>query len=218
MNFPGSRFPKPQQSQIDAIFKTYKPQRILEVGSYEGLSTTNYANMALSNSNESIELTCIDTWEGGQEHIKEGVDMKSVETIFDRNMISLNAAHKNRIFIRKIKNNSTNALAMLYANREKYFDLVLIDAGHKAQEVLGDMVFSWPLLKPGGILIADDYLWRDQNSSDILDYPKIGIDSFINSYYKELVVLSNAPLQQIYIYKKDPTFPKNGFNCVFAPI
>jgi hypothetical protein len=40
------------------------------------------------------------------------------------------------------------------------------------------------LLKQGGFLIFDDYLWGDPR--DALHRPKIAIDSFVNIYAEEL--------------------------------
>ena len=37
------------------------------------------------------------------------------------------------------------------------FDLIYIDASHYAPDVLSDAVLAFKLLKPGGILIFDDY-------------------------------------------------------------
>jgi hypothetical protein len=34
------------------------------------------------------------------------------------------------------------------------------DGSHRARDVLEDAVLSWPLLKVGGIMLFDDYLWQ----------------------------------------------------------
>jgi len=36
------------------------------------------------------------------------------------------------------------------------FDVVHIDAGHTAADAENDILATWPLLRPGGVLIADD--------------------------------------------------------------
>jgi hypothetical protein len=36
-------------------------------------------------------------------------------------------------------------------------DLIYIDAGHEEDEVLIDLKRFWPLLRPGGYMIGDDY-------------------------------------------------------------
>jgi predicted O-methyltransferase YrrM len=62
----------------------------------------------------------------------------------------------------------------------KHFDVVYIDGSHTSADVLEDSVHSWRLLKPGGILIFDDYRWQtwDANAPEE-EKPKIGIDVFM---------------------------------------
>jgi hypothetical protein len=43
---------------------------------------------------------------------------------------------------------------------------------------------AWPLLKPAGLMVFDDYLWGD--SRDILHRPKMAIDAFTNIFAEEL--------------------------------
>jgi predicted O-methyltransferase YrrM len=42
---------------------------------------------------------------------------------------------------------------------EAEFDFIYIDGNHDPAAVLADAVLAWPLLKVGGIMIFDDYLW-----------------------------------------------------------
>ena len=61
-----------------------KPKRILEIGSFEGRSTVFFIEKALEHQ-ENVEITCIDTWEGGAEH--EGIwNMGQVEQNFIHNI------------------------------------------------------------------------------------------------------------------------------------
>ena len=76
--------------------------------------------------------------------------------------------------------------------------MIYIDASHYAVDVVTDAVLSFKLLKAGGILIFDDYLWAgDEN---IIYYPKIAIDSFTNIFSKHIKLIP-APLNQIYAVK-----------------
>jgi len=76
--------------------------------------------------------------------------------------------------------------------------LIYIDASHYAPDVLSDAVIAFKLLKPGGMLIFDDYLWSgDEN---IVYYPKIAIDAFTNIFSKHIKLIP-APLNQIYVVK-----------------
>jgi hypothetical protein len=57
------------------------------------------------------------------------------------------------------------------------FDLVYVDGSHRAADVLADAVLSWPLLKNGGIMLFDDYLWQQDPRPE--HCPRLGIDSFL---------------------------------------
>ena len=51
---------------------------------------------------------------------------------------------------------SQNELKKLNKN---YYDFIYIDGDHTNEGVFIDSVLSFPLLKNGGIIIFDDYLW-----------------------------------------------------------
>ena len=74
------------------------------------------------------------------------------------------------------------------------YDVIYIDGSHTAPNVLADSVLAWPLLKVGGILIWDDYLWElplevyptpltdQQKEKAALLRPKMAIDAFLACY------------------------------------
>lgn len=74
------------------------------------------------------------------------------------------------------------------------FDVIYIDGSHTADDVLADAVLSWELLKPGGILIFDDYAWsgypgpHEPPTPDELR-PKVAVDSFLTAYRNTLEIL-----------------------------
>jgi predicted O-methyltransferase YrrM len=78
------------------------------------------------------------------------------------------------------------------------FDIVYIDGSHATADVLEDAVLSYRLLKPGGVLIFDDYrgagalgqgpLTRDKTS----DFPKAAIDRFVQCFEDSLRVMHNS--------------------------
>ena len=200
--FPNSKIPYIQLNQIKQIIEFLKPNNILEVGSFEGLSANNLVALALENTSEIVHITCIDTWEGGQEHQQGDIDFKAIEERFDNNMENLIKGSKGQAQLLKLKNSSINALSSLLVNSDNLYDLIYIDAGHRASEVLLDLVLSWHLLSRSGVMIIDDYLWRNLPILNFLDCPKFGIDSFINCHLEQINILPNTPLQQIYIQKK----------------
>lgn len=68
---------------------------------------------------------------------------------------------------------------------------VYVDGSHLARHVLEDAVLSFPLLKPGGVLGFDDYLWGA--GCEPRQTPRPAVDAFEAIYGPRLQLLfSNA--------------------------
>ena len=188
----------------DSLIEQLKPKKILEVGSFEGAAVC-YLIDKLGGAAE-LEIHCIDHWEGGLEHQAGGFvasDMGAVEQRFDANItMAINAA-PSRVVVTKHKQSSDLALAKLLTEGWKsQFDFIYIDGSHQAPDVLCDAVLAFRLLRAGGVMAFDDYLWAENlpEGKDPLRCPKPAIDAFTNLYCRKLNVLA-APLQQLYIQK-----------------
>jgi energy-coupling factor transporter ATP-binding protein EcfA2 len=81
---------------------------------------------------------------------------------------------------------SVDELAHCITVNERY-DFIYIDGSHVAKDVLTDACMAWPLLKQGGLLVFDDYLWGD--SRDILHRPRLAVDFFANIFAEELDIV-----------------------------
>lgn len=141
---------------------------VLEIGSWEGRSALFFLNYL-----PNCKLTCIDTFEGGQEHKAAddaATELPKIEKHFDANT----AAFTSRI--EKIKAPSSQALAGLGVAGRR-FDIAYIDGGHRSYEVFLDGMLTWPLIRKGGLVIFDDYQW--DMMPEALDNPKPGIDAFL---------------------------------------
>lgn len=68
--------------------------------------------------------------------------------------------------------------------------------------MLQDAVLSFRLLRSGGLLIFDDYLWIGDPGAPVDPYaiPKLAIDAFINLYRPRLRLLPASNLQ-VYVLK-----------------
>jgi predicted O-methyltransferase YrrM len=162
------------------------PERraFLEIGSFEGRSAVWIAeNMAQDGSH----IDCIDTWEGGEEHSAE--DMAAVEAAFDDNVRISNGYYGGGRLISKYKETSTYALAnrIIETAGGNLYDFIYIDGSHIAKDVLTDACMAWPLLKPKGLMVFDDYMWG--NPRDILHRPKPAIDAFCNLFAEEAEIV-----------------------------
>ena len=186
------------------LLSELRPARILEVGSYEGNSTTYLIESIASLRN--VEIHCIDSWEGGIEHKSGGsaeADMTEVEARFHRNVevARSRASHEVGVIIHKGLSN-TQLPKLLAAGKQGYFDFIYIDGSHQAPDVLLDAVLGFELLRTQGVIVFDDYLWQEPLVSgvDPLRCPKLAIDAFANIYCRKLKVMS-APLHQMYMQK-----------------
>jgi hypothetical protein len=200
--FTNDWFNDAARSVWDQFIPQLNPQRILEIGSYEGACACYLiGKLAVQ---RSLELHCIDTWGGGVEH--QDLDMRGVEARFRVNVELAIKAAPNKIELHVHKGHSDFVLATLLAQgKAQYFDFIYVDGSHQAADVLCDAVLAFRLLKIGGILIFDDYLWGEElpYGRDLLRCPKPAIDAFTNLYARKLRVLP-APLYQLFVRKTHP--------------
>lgn len=146
---------------------------ILEVGSWEGRSAIVWLNLF-----PDSHLTCIDAWD------LLGFDgMAANEGRFDRNM----AEYSGRFT--KIKSISYDGLEAILARRASY-DLIYVDAFHSREATLANTMLSWPMLREGGVLIWDDYLWEQHR--ELKDRPIEAIDWFLETYADQIEVVHRA--------------------------
>ncbi|KAI4279896.1 MAG: hypothetical protein L6R38_004882 [Xanthoria sp. 2 TBL-2021] len=135
--------------------------RILEIGCFEGCSTTWILDNLMSHPHSL--MTAIDTFEGGMEHQRDkGQDqppdryqLSTLKQRFDSNVAKCPEVAKLRV----IQARSEDALVTL-RQRRRTFNFIYIDASHVAIDVLHDAVLSWHMLEEGGTLVFDDYSWR----------------------------------------------------------
>lgn len=183
----------------DQIIGPLKPLKILEIGSYEGRATTWLIENC--GNSKGCEIHCIDPW--AEYSDLPGYNMLDVEKRFDQNIEIAKEKNKN-VQIYKYKKTSVIALAELIAHQKSnFFDLIYVDGSHQAPDVLSDAIMSSPLLKIGGVMIFDDYLWHMEavGDQDPLNMPKPAIDAFINIFQRKYQIIANKPLYQLYVRK-----------------
>lgn len=190
-------FENSAKSNWEYLIPQLKPARVLEIGSYEGASTCWLIEEL---GKTGLEIVCIDTWAGGVEH--SAVDMSSVERRFISN-VKAAMTGLDGIKLRRIKERSDLALARLLCEEPTpLFDFIYVDGSHQAPDVLADAVLAFRLLRPGGVMAFDDYLWHEgaPHEKDPIQTPKIAVDAFTNIYGRQLRLIS-MPLYQVYIQK-----------------
>lgn len=114
--------------------------RALEIGSFEGRSTLWLCENILNSPDSRID--CVDFFAPdpvyGDYHAR-----------FRENT----ASHRGKI--REYAGNSYDMLKQV----EGPYDIVYVDGWHSAFGAMADGVMAWPMLKVGGVMIFDDYLW-----------------------------------------------------------
>jgi len=175
------------------------PTRVLEVGSFEGASACFLIDTLARR--HRLELHCVDHWQGGVEHADS--DMAAVEARFHRNtaLAITEAAHPVDLVVHKGRSD-TGLIGLLAAGNGDKFDFVYIDGSHQAPDVLADAVLGFRLLRPGGVMGFDDYIWAEDlpGGRDPLRCPKPAIDAFVNIHIRQLDIVP-APIGQFYIRK-----------------
>jgi predicted O-methyltransferase YrrM len=147
-------------------FKGKEDINFLEIGSLEGRTAIWLLEEILTHP--TSRLTLIDNLEYGLEYYEN----------FKYNM----RRHEEKFTF--IKESSYYALMRLNLNESK-FDAIYVDGCHDAGCVIQDAVLSFSLLKPGGIIIFDDYPHKPPESEG----PKYPIDAFLHIYKENVKVL-----------------------------
>ena len=137
-------------------------KNILEIGSYEGRSAIFF----LKNFSDS-NITCVDTWCGSDEH--KSVNFELIEENFDLNT----SFYQSNKTLLKYKMTSNE----FFEINNKNFDLIFVDGDHSSNQVKVDLINSWNILKSGGYLILDDYMWWFYK--DLKKNPSTPINNFI---------------------------------------
>ena len=137
-----------------------KAQIVIEIGVWKGLSTITLAK-ALQYLKLDGCVISIDTWRGSSEHWaqKESFEelcLENAEPRMMRKFLQNIVTSGLKDFVIPLPLDSVNAAVLLEA-RGISADVIHIDAGHDYRSVYCDIEIWWPLLRPGGILIGDDY-------------------------------------------------------------
>lgn len=180
------------------LFKAVKwnptlPNIVIDIGSFEVASAVWMLENLMHHRDS--RLYCLDTFAGGIEHSAKEVE--GLEQRFQPNIgLSGRAAQ-----VEVIKGRSVEGLVLLIT-RGIRADFIYIDGSHVAADVMADAVLSWELLRPGGLMVFDDYLWpvfQDQP----LKNPKIAIDAFVNCHLDQIRFISTRQRSQFCLLKKD---------------
>jgi predicted O-methyltransferase YrrM len=159
-----------------------KLSSILEIGSHEGRSTCWMLENLLA---EDGTITCIDPFGNLPLNAYTNDDLPAQLIIQDIHKHNTDLAKYPTQTVEVMPVMSYHGLAQLIVDRRE-FDLIYVDGSHCSDAVLADATMAFGLLKSGGFMIFDDYLWRE--SPDVLDHPKMSIDAFVNMFQKHISI------------------------------
>jgi predicted O-methyltransferase YrrM len=162
----------------EAVMAPYKAKpgvKYLEIGAYEGRSAVWMLENVLTDP--TAQLTAIDIFDGPYEaRYRSNIERSGAK---DR--------------VTTIKGSSQVEARKLPLES---FDVIYIDGSHEKGDVLEDAALCWRLLKPGGLLIFDDYRWMgllaDGGIDKPTDFPKQAIDCFVQCFADRSTVVHNS--------------------------
>lgn len=158
----------------------------LEIGSFEGRSAIWFLENILTDP--SATITCIDIFNAKYE---------------------MNFDHNTRYFGAKVKKIRAPSQLALRRLEPSSYDFAYIDGSHVSKDTLIDAVLTWDLMKPGGIIIIDDYFWENgkEDLNNDAFTPQLGINAFLQVFEPYLDFIEKD--SQI-IVRKRPNINKNS--------
>ena len=155
-------------------------QDFLEIGCFEGRASVWMLQNGLDPDGK---LTCIDTFQGSEEHAAMGLNLNELLDTFKQNVEEGKVADQ---VVESIQATSYPGLAKLIQRGDE-FDFIYVDGSHTAPDVMTDACMAFGLLKQGGIMLFDDYLWKDVPG--ILHRPKLAVDLFVTLFSEKAELL-----------------------------
>jgi predicted O-methyltransferase YrrM len=165
----------------------------LEIGCFEGKTTNYIVDNMLSDSGEII---CVDPLEDTYlvDNLNADDELNNkhwncFHNQYDRFIENTKLNFKKIKLHRELSSVALPKLALEYKNK---FDFVYVDGDHREGGVYSDGLMSLELCKTGGIILFDDYLWKDCIG---IQTAKKGIDRLLSeNTYNIQIVISNYQL------------------------
>lgn len=138
----------------------------LEIGSFEGHSTCWLLDQVLTAPDSQI--TCIDLY--FQDRFTQNIDRSSATT--------------------KVIKRQGHPLNLLQTLPINAYDLIHLDGGSLTGDVQQHVMLCWERLKPGGMLVIDDYQLQDSNH--VIQNFKLAIDQVLPTLQPEAKIIHQA--------------------------
>ena len=160
------------------------PDVIVEIGCYYG-KTTSELVLAIAPRKPNLTYYAIDPFDTS---IDVGEDLEMIHDMFIRNLEQF--PYKNNIIFYREK--SFDGLIKLRSNKVTP-QLIYIDGDHTAGTVLNDLVLSFDILAPGGVIVCDDsvvWKYKDKNGTeDPQMSPRMAVETFLMCNWSKIELL-----------------------------
>jgi predicted O-methyltransferase YrrM len=160
---------KPNFEEYLASYRGKDNLLFLQIGAYTG-DASEWLCREILTSRSSI-LVDVDTWQGSDEEVHKEINFNEVEAYYDERM---------KPYPRVIKCKARSVDYLLAAEKES-FDFIYVDGDHTSAAVIEDAILGWRALKPGGIMVFDDYRWSHPEKDERY-WPMPAVDFFVNYY------------------------------------
>jgi hypothetical protein len=160
------------------------PRFIIEVGSFIGSGAIHtWASLVKKNNDTEAMVVCIDTWQGD-------INMRLGEAFQDFMSLQHGAPRLyHRFLSHVVLNELTDTIfplpiasivgARLLALTHWKIDLIYVDSAHEVGETFSELVLYFQLVRPGGLLMGDDY--------EAFPAVKHDVDLFVKMYGDQLI-------------------------------
>ncbi|MEI8192178.1 MAG: class I SAM-dependent methyltransferase, partial [candidate division NC10 bacterium] len=161
VHFPVSRLepqgewalPLAELLTVAAVCRYTQARRIYEMGTYTGATTLGMA----MNAPADAEIFTLDLDAAERAALRITVDGA------DASAFVVGACYRDTPFTDRVHQLLGNTLTFDHSPYYGTIDLVLIDANHTYPYVKRDTETAFKLLRPGGTIIWDDYVWEEQH-------------------------------------------------------
>ena len=165
------------------FYGSTEPRKILEIGAFDGASANLMLEVLFPHPDS--ELHCIDSF--APDETTPQVDETTRELFIENAAIGGHVAQ-----IHLNEGLSVEVLAWMIAEDGYWesFDFIYVDGSHFAMDVLTDAVLAWPLLKPVGVMIFDDYRWT--HTPEEQDWPGRAVNAFLQVFGHKCEILEKG--------------------------
>lgn len=173
-------------------FKQYidelRPRLIVEVGTWLGGSAVHMGRLLRAAGLKDSCIICIDTWLGSSEHFLQAPERQTLKLVngratfyddFMRNVVQ----HGLQDLIVPFSITSVAAVEVL-RELKCIPDLLYLDGDHTERGFRTDLDLYWDLLRPGGVLLGDDFDWQEihLNVIEFTFLKKVEFTAFANKF------------------------------------